>query len=79
MLLISSIISFSSFLAGALFFATLRAAFFLAASLFAAFLRALDVVLFREGLFLAAICLNPDGDKITAALYSCERVRKGLR
>lgn len=69
----------AGFLADAVFFAALRAAFFFAASLFAALLRALDVVLFREGLFLAAICFNPDGDKITAALYICGRVRKGFR
>jgi hypothetical protein len=38
----------------------------------------LDVVFFREGFFLAAICLNPDGDKITAALYIREPDFKAL-
>jgi len=71
------------FLAAAFFFATLRATFFLlaffgAAFFFATDFRALEVVFFREGFFLAAICLNPDGDKITAALYIWEPDFKAL-
>ena len=71
------------FLATAFFFATLRAAFFLlaflgAALFFATDFRALEVVFFREAFFLAAICLNPDGDKITAALYIWEPNFKAL-
>jgi len=71
------------FLAPAFFFATLRATFFLpaflgAALFFATDFRALEVVFFREGFFLAAICLNPDGDKITAALYIWEPDFKAL-
>jgi hypothetical protein len=67
------------FLAVAFFLATLRVTFFLGTFIFfATGFRDLDVVFFREGFFLAAICLNPDGDKITAALYICAPDIKAL-
>lgn len=51
------------------FFVDLRANFFFPTLFLATFFRAFEVVFFREGFFLAAICSSPDGNKITAALY----------
>jgi len=57
---------------------TLRVTFFLRAVFLADDFRFFDVVFFREGFFLAAICLSPDGYKIPAALYIREPDFKAL-